>query len=374
MSVQSVRKCTPRPTPTYQCKYHGAFGVLPCAWPTCNAGVPEARIQVDAPGYSDDPVVFSRKTWQSRSGEPYYSWQQEDKPNWFGASSTFWSEASRQGLVVIDSREVVYHYTTLEGAFGILQSGTLWLSDYSYLNDQRELEHGTDLLQEVARELLLADSRLPAMDLLESWIRAIAHKSHRICVCSFSANPDSLDQWRSYGSIALGFRKNELEWHSSRAILRPVEYDRSRQRELLDLALRHYLQCYLDDLDCGRLDHIDAYHDTERFIELVAFFKDPAFRNEEEFRLAFIEDTPFLKAVGEHSAPKRFRVAGSKIVPFVQANELDSLAIEPPSLRISEVILGPSVSGLLERGLRELLDSKGLTRVRVVRSALPYRP
>ena len=54
----------------------------------------------------------------------------------------------RKGLVAkYDTSEspIVYHYTTPEGLWGIIDSGELWMSDYSYLNDAVELNYGLQL-------------------------------------------------------------------------------------------------------------------------------------------------------------------------------------------------------------------------------------
>ncbi|HEX8010670.1 MAG TPA: hypothetical protein VF814_07020 [Casimicrobiaceae bacterium] len=78
-------------------------------------------------------------------------------PNWFSAPKVFWNEARRLRLIATELPSLIYHYTTLEGFVGIVQSRSLWLSDYSYLNDARELTHGVEIVRSVVDEMLKGD-------------------------------------------------------------------------------------------------------------------------------------------------------------------------------------------------------------------------
>ncbi len=46
------------------------------------------------------------------------------------------------GVEALPPPSVIYHYTDDVGLRGILESGTLWLSDIFNLNDPSELSHG----------------------------------------------------------------------------------------------------------------------------------------------------------------------------------------------------------------------------------------
>ena len=360
--------------PELKCREHGVYDVWPCPWPACQNGIPEDVFQVEALIEGEVSEVYTRKQWIARVGDSYYSWIGTKLPNWFNASKVILSEARRQGLVDGGFPALIYHYTSVEGLFGLVQSGHIWLSDYSYLNDTRELSHGADLISEVAAEFLSGESRAKAADLLQHWVNDLQAPVHRVCVASFSAAGDSLSQWRAYGSIAIGFEPRDISLHAYRASLRPVEYQRDRQRALVELHLHHTIEAYLCDFHEGRLTRIeDVYHKTDRLVELIAFFKDPAFAAEQEYRLAFIEHPDLMPSLGQISSVKRFRVARGRIIPYVLSNELQPVMSGGRTLAIREVVLGPGSDVTLERGVREFLDHNKMPEVEVKRSIVPYR-
>lgn len=362
--------------PDLKCLKHGVYDVFPCPWPNCTNGIPENEFQVDAYIEGEDPEIYTRRQWIDLSGSSYYSWDGSRLPNWFSVQKVFWNEARRRNLVPLDTPDLIYHYTSVEGFFGIIDSRQLWLSDYSYLNDTRELSHGADLTAEVATELLLSESHTQSAELLQHWIKDLRAPVHRVCVASFSADRDSLSQWRAYGAIAVGFEPRELSLHAHRATLRPVEYQRNRQRALVELYLHHMREAYLVDLQSGRLERIeDAYHKTDRLVDLITFFKDPAFLAEQEYRLAFIEHPELMPSLGYKCSAKRFRVSRGRIIPYVLSNELEPMVPEGSrqALTIRELVLGPQVDDVLERGVREFLADRGMCEVDVKRSGVPYR-
>ena len=360
--------------PDLRCREHGIWDGFPCPWPGCPNGIPEDRFRVDPLLEGKQADIYTRREWHSLSGESYYSWDGSDLPNWFGASEVIANEARRNGLITERFTDLIYHYTSVEGLFGILQSRQIWLSDYSYLNDTRELSHGADLVVEVIEELLKSESRTEVISLLQQWKAALAAPVHRVCIASFSAAGDSLSQWRAYGPIALGFEPGNLTLHAFRANLRPVEYERKRQRALVEAHLHHTREAYLVDLRANRLERIeDIYHKTDRIIELVSFFKDPAFESEHEYRLAYIEHPDLMKSLGGKPSKKRFRIARGRIVPYVLSSELEPKTLDNRKLEIREIILGPESDEMLERGIREFLLETGMSGVEVKRSIVPYR-
>ncbi len=323
---------------------------------------------------SEPPDIYTRRKWLTLTGRPYFSWDNNRFPNWFSAPKTFWSEARRNHLVRTDTPDLIYHYTSLDGFVGIVESGTIWLTDYAYLNDTRELAHGAEFVLDVIDEIRKTETSEGIRGLLETWSNDIQRSTHRICIASFSADGDSLSQWRSYGPVAVGFEPRDLSLHAYRAHLGPVEYDRERQRSLVSTYLNHLCQAYAVDIDGSRLDRIpDVYHKIDRLLELIAFFKDPAFEVENEYRLAYIEYPELIDAFEIAPSPKHFRTTRTRLLPYASANELVPVLPNQPPLKISKVVLGPDTDSLLERGIQEFLSTKKLSGVEVERSMVPYR-
>jgi len=295
-------------------------------------------------------------------------------PNWFSVPKAFWNEARRLRLSVVDPPPAIYHYTNLEGFIGIVRSRSLRLSDYSYLNDKRELTHGIETIGESIREMFQKNPNELVANLLQTWDRDIAVPAHGIYIASFAANGDELSQWRAYGPIAIGIEPRNLAIHANQTSLQPVEYNRDTQRKLTDIYLSHITQAYEADVSTGMLQRIpDVYHRIDRLVELAAFFKDPAFETEREYRLAYIEYPEMLRALHLTPPPKRFRVAKSRLFPYVASDELFPRGDLRWPLEIHEVVLGPETDELLERGVREFLGSCEMPHVKVRRSTVPYR-
>ena len=356
------------------CETHGVWGATPCPWPDCPQGMQEPQFRMHTIMDGKPHTVFTRREWLSPLGGSYYTWDSDEVPNWFSTSSTYWNEARRLKLANNIFPETIYHYTSLDGLVGIVESQSLWLSDYSYLNDTRELTHGLDIVRGVIDDIAKNESNDNVLNLLQSWLQGIEKSENRVCVASLSADGDSLSQWRAYGRIAIGFGVYGLAQRSYPSILRPVEYDSATQRRLVAVFLKHLCQAYAVDIRDNRLERIPhVYHDMEKILELAVFFKDSAFRTESEYRLAYIESPDTLTALGHSLPPKHFRIARSRLMPYVSSRELPYSSRDSKPIAISSIVLGPENDALLERGVREFLRSRDLEGVTILRSAVPFR-
>ena len=321
-----------------------------------------------------NPNIYTRREWSSPLGGSYYSWDSSHLPNWFSAPQTFWNEARRHRLVPDSFPEVVYHYTSIEGFFGIVEKKSIWLSDFSYLNDRRELTYGADTAKEAIRLMAEAESDTGILELLSTWTRNLHSLQNRVCITSFSCEDDSLSQWRAYGPLAIGFTTRPLALHVDQSRLQAVEYIPEVQKKLVEIYLHHLKSAYSVDVSLDRLERIpDVYHKVERLLELIAFFKDPAFKSENEYRLVYIDNPEVLESVGLQRPPKSFRISNGRIVPYVSSTDILPSKDRKFELEISEVVLGPECDELLERGVREFLDEKGLANVITRRSIVPLR-
>jgi hypothetical protein len=59
----------------------------------------------------------------------------------------------RSAIEAEPTPDTIYHYTDDKGLMGILQHGTLWLTDIFSLNDPSELKHGISVASDLNREL-----------------------------------------------------------------------------------------------------------------------------------------------------------------------------------------------------------------------------
>jgi hypothetical protein len=362
------------------CPNHAARGPLPCPWPNCKNGIAEKEFEEEnflsglLKSNSHRKVFHTRRKWKSPFGTTYYSWDNSELPNWFGVTNTFWREIERQKVFSDYLPDIIYHYSSLEGFLGIVKNKSIWMSDYSYLNDSRELMYGIDVVSSAIEEISKTKLKKTSMELLRNLADSTKNFRNRVCISSFSVDGDSLGQWRAYGPIAIGFSTTCVALHVNQAMTRPVVYNAETQLKMTMIYINHICQSYEADMRLKRLDRIpDVYNKADRIIELIVFFKDPAFKSEKEYRLAYVDNHETLEALGIRSPPKSFRVSRGKIVPYVAST--DVLPSEGPdlALEIKEIVVGPEADNLLERGIREFLDSEGLSNVSIRRSTVPLR-
>jgi Protein of unknown function (DUF2971) len=280
----------------------------------------------------------------------------------------------------------IFHYTREDGLKGILESGTLRLTDAFQLNDPTELTHGLKLLDEALKEA--ADSGPSELGVFRNRMRSFVDQggvqaTAHYFVGSFSLLGDDLPQWRSYADDARGYALEFDAGELERAFAQPqggtfntatfpVNYDDAEianlYRELVKLTAplvslplsramtRETLRTYFFGLELRFT--LAALHRN-------VFFKNPAYRSEQEYRFLQIHQA-FVGAPVEAEVRQR----GEETVRF---RSLNWLAEAPQTLMA--VIVGPALADLPGPPLkaREWLDAAGLKDVPVRRSARPYR-
>ena len=110
---------------------------------------------------------------------------------------------------------VVYHYTSMDVLLVIVEKRQLWATNIRYLNDVSERQHCLSMIRQRV-EATISNSQLATELLDQSLENEDASKSFNDLpfVTSFSADRDSLSQWRSYcpngNGVCVGFRTDSL--------------------------------------------------------------------------------------------------------------------------------------------------------------------
>jgi hypothetical protein len=143
----------------------------------------------------------------------------------------------------------LYHYTTAAGLEGIIRQRKLRATNFSFMNDPSEVQHGRELVEEV-----LAERLRKATGIEEIFFQFVVANFNlemlaEIYVCCFTKLRDDLSQWRAYGAsaserYAIGFDSERLEGAASSqpdATFAQVEYEPDKQAQsvnnLLDRAV-----------------------------------------------------------------------------------------------------------------------------------------
>ncbi|WP_078803161.1 DUF2971 domain-containing protein [Pseudomonas fluorescens] len=235
--------------------------------------------------------------------------------------------------------ETYYHYTTVTGCFGIIDSRKIWLTDYRYLNDKMELRQGLGSFLSKIR----TDQR-KSFERAFRWHDMFNHH----CVFSLSHSPKILSQWRAYASdgvgMAIGFSSTFLKFAGLSLVeCRYEDHDTysekvARKHELFVETVHNAsenIRAENEFMNWVRANATGFYNIVEDLIAL----KNPAFSEEKELRA--IRSCP----MGDDSL--KVRVARDLIIPYVEVDiwregeEKSAFSVVTP-----EIWLGPKCSEL----------------------------
>lgn len=268
----------------------------------------------------------------------------------------------------------IYHYTSADAAVSMVKNRSIWLSEYTAMNDASEFVYARDRLLALLRDGKITVG-IPARLCLIAAIEGLAQRTGLV-LGSLSARSDDLSQWRTYASNAkgcvLGVDAGYLE-HDAGVAIRTVLYEESQVERLLCSVLEVLQQQYTDDpsdvetlVDYARRAAIDLFN-----------IKHPSFADEREIRIARM----LIRADdGSLSDPGGNRTDGSSVPSLAVAERVGgfgstkyvSLPLSRPdgSNAIISVGLGTMMSPPDRARFRAVFEALGLT---VWQSSLPYR-
>lgn len=188
---------------------------------------------------------------------------------------------------------ILYHYTTAAGFHVILESKHLRATNFSFLNDPSEVQHGRELLEQTLVGRL--NTTIPRHRLFFEFVISSFgdEMAAEVYVACFTKLEDDLSQWRAYGTAAgeryaIGFDSEaiaELATANTGASFHRVEYGRNDQQARIDDVLDRSLKF----LDTHRVppNRVATFADVaaRRLARLMPVLKNPAYRREEEWRI-----------------------------------------------------------------------------------------
>lgn len=307
--------------------------------------------------------------------------------------------------------ETIFHYTTVEGALGILSSQDIFATHIRYLNDISELDYFTGVvleqLSQIAAQLHTAELSLDKAlsSKLPQVARAIVRELESLVdvyTVSFSRPASefedangSLSQWRAYGQdggVALCLdldrlvasleqiqRSHPQMRFQHKAVIYGDELEKivSIQDELRNLseqlesllwrissAMTEDSPDYLDDLiSTAMKEDLAIYGEIlAKISEQAIYFKHSAFRDEREFRISV--ERQFFPGLRDSSV--KFVVRRGVPTPYV------TLFNGSAELPIKRIIVGPhrSSDDRLRAFIRFVLR-QGLD-IQVEKSTIPF--
>ncbi len=240
----------------------------------------------------------------------------------------------------------LYHYTSLSGAMGIIEQGSLRTTEAQFFSDAAEITHTVNLLRAGIRR-----SQVPLLPTLEGeLLRRLSERligGHLRFIASFTANGNLLSQWRSYcppaKGVSLGFDAAKIIALAKRQSYQigKCVYDAKIQNRIATTILKQIQQLSKisvsskdleKDYDGSRYTHVFE-EVADDILRIAAILKHPSFHEEEEWRII----SPVIPS--NRKAPIEYREGPSSLVPYMNFQ----LPETPDGhLDIEHVILGPT--------------------------------
>lgn len=281
----------------------------------------------------------------------------------------------------IEMDTVLYHYTSINSLYSIVENKEFWVTRSDYMNDTSEVIYFNEVIRKAVNNHLNRNDI--KSNVWAEWKESVQEKygkeqdraglSGSIFILSFSKNPDSLSMWNYYGKndgYNFSILKSEVDdilkskFRGHIVKCGSLIYDFDRQVEILEKELFKAYEFFLQNFSIeGVLERLH-FELNQRVFHYSYFFKHSAFKNEEEYRFSFIymANTDWF-----------YRPYMGVIAPYIKIKDSDDNKLIP----IITVMAGPLIKH--ERALNGLdmwLNSKGYrhnSKVKLIKSSVPIR-
>lgn len=277
-----------------------------------------------------------------------------------------------------DPEQMVWHYTSGHGLISIIDSGSIFATQVSCLNDATEIRYSAKRLRDAFVALLPAlDESKQSTQAVKKYVELLrdddaAPNSAALpyFVTCFSSLEDDLSQWRSYGGgengYAIGILTKNL-FGTTNSLTAKVNYDAAMHVELAKEVAEATIRFYEEGETAGiqNWDQTFLLSWDSALTQLAPVAKDPGFAVEKEVRvihqLQQFEMSELIvrqrKTMMSRHLPMRFPSVG-----------------QTSRLPISKVIVGPCRHREITRiSVDTLLRTHGYSDVSVVSSQRAYQ-
>ena len=294
------------------------------------------------------------------------------------------------------SIKTIYHYTSISGLIGIIETQSIYCTNINFLNDKKEFKYGVNLIKKVIDKLQKENFEISVLEMVSKHIDKI-YKGERYVTC-FSKNGDLLSQWRAYTNqgkgVSIGFDFITFGDSIDQFVNgKHIEYEENTQLQVIEELIRIIITFFLDRKEI--IDWEDYGYEwlvntviIEFLQNIIASYKSQSFKDEQEYRFEFVIDGNMIKKEDEEI---HFRASDTLIIPYIiletkyrkflkekekgkydDYGEYPTYAID--KLPIKEIIVGPSIDfESIENGIAELLLKHKYENVRIKKSNIPYR-
>lgn len=263
------------------------------------------------------------------------------------------------------SMPAVHHYTTLKGALGILETGRIWFTERTHLNDPSEISCGL----EIAEKVLHKRNRASDATTLKTSAKNV-FRDFRFFSASFSFECDDVSQWRNYADdgkgVVLSFKASAFDNPKTHidsligddpaALVCPMSYAPAGLESVINCIVEKW-----QGSDIGELcDHV---------FMISSMFKNECWKSEREYRF-FVHHRREKILSSDYF---RTRERDGQVVSYLDLpiQNWDAAGDFP----IYRICLGPAAADGLDAQLCDFLFSQRIPipGEAISRSNIPYR-
>jgi hypothetical protein len=279
-----------------------------------------------------------------------------------------------------DPELIAWHYTSGPGLISIIETGTIYATQVSCLNDATEIRYAASKLREALLVMMpvMGEDDSAAkfvkryVELLDDTDATPNNMHLPYFVCCFSALEDDLSQWRSYGGgengYAIGIKVRDLFGANNSLVVR-VDYNRDKHLQLAVQAAGATVRFYKEGLEAAipNWDEVFLAVWDVSLTQLAPALKDPGFELEREVRVIHqlhqleLPDLRVLqrKTMMSRHLPMRFPAGGP---------------VYRPRIPIHRIMVGPSRHKAISAvSVDTLLRTHGYAGGMVFSSARPFQ-
>jgi hypothetical protein len=283
------------------------------------------------------------------------------------------------------NNSLLFHYTSADGAIGIIENKCLWATDIRFLNDSEEFIHGCKLVKKIVKKLQLGETshefNEKFLSFLLASVESLVNDDNSLFtsyIISFSTQNDSLNQWRAYSGdsgYALGWEIDKLRKLTKLRNAKLVKciYEENEQLKFVERIIKfaaHKIKNIKDDAWIACINSFAIKYILQRFMPRL---KHKAFKDEQEWRIVVTSEDTIKFRTGRLGITPYVVFSMKNSVPNQEAINIFSSqsTIFMPNI----ATIGPCENIMLSKiGLEQLIKAHGnLFTFKKTLSEIPYR-
>jgi hypothetical protein len=276
---------------------------------------------------------------------------------------------------------ILYHYTSQRAMHSIIENNSLWVSHVYYMNDANEIKYGCNLFKQIILDRINHEQEGNVKQLLSDLkdrMDFIIDMPLYLFVFSLSEKGNLLSQWRGYtplgAGVSIGFGQQMLQLLAqlNEFTLIKCVYEKKDQDNILYPLLDKIITQFAIDLPLINTKGIPEHQKymyylnkyTEELLMALCYIKDPAFKEECEWRLV----SRYYEYYTHEDI--KFREGNTTLIPYI---ELNLSGMKRSGKLFEEVVVGPSSNFNLSfyAVICYLSNKKACSRT--INSLMPYR-